>query len=114
MLFIWDVFLGAPVALRQRSHFIIDLFNGKRSKTSIFCDVLSDLLIFVFLYIMIIYGSTFVEITSTMYYSYIYVPQAIVTISVPVSGTIMLMMNLENFIKDAKAFINFSTESRGQ
>ncbi len=114
MLFIWMVFLGAPVALRQRSHFIIDLFNGRVSRLSLCCDVISDILIFIFLYVLIVYGSIFVKITSNMYYSYIYVPQAVVVISIPISSAIMAFMNIENLIKDVKALINIRSACKGE
>ena len=107
------VYLGAPVALRQRSHFIIDLFNGRVSQVSLLCDVISDILIFVFLYVLIVYGSTFVKITSSMYYSYIYVPQAVVVISIPVSAAIMALMNIENLVKDLRALANIGAACEG-
>ncbi|MBQ4490840.1 MAG: TRAP transporter small permease subunit [Pyramidobacter sp.] len=102
MLFIWMVYLGAPVALRRWSHFIIDLFNGRDNLLSRLCDVVSDVLIFVFLYVLIVYGAEFTELVSTMYYSYIYMPQSYVVVSVPVSAVIMSLMNAENFIVDLK------------
>ena len=108
-----DGFLGAPVALRQRSHFIIDLFNGRVGRSSLFCDVISDILIFVFLYVLIVYGSTFVKITSSMYYSYIYVPQAVVVISIPVSAAIMTLMNIENLVKDLRTLANIGAACEG-
>ena len=113
MLFIWMVFLGAPVALRQRSHFIIDLFNGRVGRSSLFCDVISDILIFVFLYVLIVYGSTFVKITSSMYYSYIYVPQAVAVISIPVSAAIMTLMNIENLVKDLRTLASIGAACEG-
>ena len=113
MLFIWMVFLGAPVALRQRSHFIIDLFSGRVGRSSLLCNVISDILVFVFLYVLIVYGSTFVKITSTMYYSYIYVPQAVVVISIPISAAIMALMNIENLVKDLRALANIGAACEG-
>ena len=78
-----------------------------------FCDVISDILIFVFLYVLIVYGSTFVKITSSMYYSYIYVPQAVVVISIPVSAAIMTLMNIENLVKDLRTLANIGAACEG-
>ena len=103
MLFIWMVYLGAPVALRRRSHFIIDLFGGRDCAASRLCNVLSDVLIFAFLYVLIVYGAEFTQLVSTMYYSYIYMPQSYVVVAIPLSAAIMTLMNLENFINDLKA-----------
>ena len=113
MLFIWMVYLGAPVALRRRSHFIIDLFNGRDCALSRLCDVASDVLIFAFLYVLIVYGAEFTALVSTMYYSYIYMPQSYVVSAIPVSAVIMTLMNIENFIVDAKKLGGRSAATEG-
>lgn len=100
MLFVWMVFIGAPVALRKRSHFNIDLLNGKHPYLGKFLDVLCDAFIYVFLYVMIVNGSEFLEIAHTVYYSYLYLPQSIVVVAIPLSGLIMAFINTENLLLD--------------
>jgi TRAP-type C4-dicarboxylate transport system permease small subunit len=103
MLFIWTIFLGAPVALRRRSHFIIDLFEGRDFKIMQYIDVLGDVLIYVFLYVMLVDGIKFLEIAHSMYYSYLYISQSYVVVAIPISGLIMSLINTENLILDMRA-----------
>lgn len=104
MLFIWTIFLGAPVALKNRLHFSINLFGEKNRLFISFLDILGDLLIYVFLYVMVVHGSQFLEIAHSMYYSYLYIPQSYVVISIPLSGFIMFFINTENLILDIRTF----------
>lgn len=103
MLFIWMVFLGAPVALRYRMHFAIDLFGDKVPRLGYVLNVVYDVLVYLFLYVMIVYGVDFLKIAHSMYYSYLYIRQSYVVVAIPLSGFIMFFMNTENLIVDLRA-----------
>ena len=108
MTFIWAVFLGAAVAIRQRKHYIVEVFPSSFVRTNVLLDVLSDILGFVFIYVLIRGGWDFTIMGMQRYCSSIDVSQAWLVAAMPVSAVFMFLFSLEVFIGDlgrmSKAF----------
>ena len=93
-----DIVLLKTLLLSTSQRNIYRHTTDKKKRRRIVANVIG----FAFLYVLIVYGAEFTALVSTMYYSYIYMPQSYVVSAIPVSAVIMTLMNIENFIVDAK------------
>jgi len=106
MAFIWSVFLGAPIALRHRLHFYIEIFPKKCIRINLFLDVLGDLVCYIVLFVMVVYGVGFAKMGISQYFSYLYISQSFLMVSILVSGVLMFPICTENLLKDIAKFRN--------
>ncbi len=114
MLFIWTVFMGAAVALRRRSHYIIELFPSRCVRLNAFLDLVSDCICFLFIYVLIRGGLAFTEMSLLRYCSSIEISQAWLIGVIPLSASVMALFCFENLFKDIRAFKDaLSGEVRG-
>lgn len=104
MLFMWTVFMGAAVALRRRSHYIIELFPSSCVRLNTFLDLVSDCICFLFIYVLIRGGVAFTEMSLLRYCSSIEISQAWLIGVIPLSASFMALFCLENLFRDLGAF----------
>ena len=109
MAFIWSVFLGAPIALRHRLHFNIEIFPKSWVKCNLVLDIFADLCCYLVLYVMVVYGVEFTRMGIPQYFSYLYISQAYLMVAIFVSGALMLPICAENLLRDVVSFRNASS-----
>ncbi len=100
MLFMWAVFLGAAVALRKKSHYIIELLPENWVKCNRFLDLSADVICFVFIYVLVRGGWDFTVMSLLRYCSSVDISQAWLVGVMPLSASIMVLFCLELFLKD--------------
>lgn len=99
--FIWTVFLGAAVAVRNKLHYTVDLAPEKR-KLNLTFDIVAHLFILSFLYVMIVHGYTFTMMGLSRLSTALTIPLAVTFAAIPFSGVCMLFFTIEQIGKDVK------------
>ncbi len=103
--FIWSVFLGGAIAIRQKKHYIVELFPERYKRVNAFLDVFAGLMVFLLIYVFVTAGYEFAIMglrrttqmgTLLIYYSSVF----------PVSGIFMFLFGLEVLIHDIKKAID--------
>ena len=96
--FIFCIFFGATIAVREKSHLSVDFLTSILSnKAQVFLEYFSDIFILFFLVFMVRYG--FVLAMKSMNQSMPYltwIKMAYVYMSIPISGTLMIFYTLLN------------------
>lgn len=106
MAFIWSIFLGAPIALRRRLHFNIEIFSKNWVKCNLILDIFGDLCCYLVLYVMVVYGVEFARMGISQYFSYLYISQSFLMVAIFVSGALMVPICTENLFRDIVSFRN--------
>ena len=94
-VFIWVSFLGAVVAYQKNEHIGLDFVVspiGSR-KIRLFIRLLGEILVLLVLGCLVYYGWT-VAMSATNVSPALYIPMWIVYIIVPISGALMVLINL--------------------
>ena len=102
--FLWSVYLGAAVALRNRTHYIVEIFPSSWKKINLFLDILSDLLIMSIIFVLVWGGYNFTLMGMSRYCSSIAICQAWLMVAMPISGVAMSLFGVENILKDISSF----------
>ncbi|MFW5886051.1 MAG: TRAP transporter small permease [Halanaerobium sp.] len=110
-IFIWISFLGAVMAYASDDHvglnFVIAKIPSARVQNII--SIISDILIMSVLAIITYYGYI-VSASATNVSPALYIPMTLVYSIVPVSGLLMMIINLSKIIKHIKLFIKGEKE----
>lgn len=105
-LFIYLVFLGATIGIRDHSHLNIDVLVKKFPKRlKKFLNILINLIILIFLIIIVIAGLIFVLSSVTQVTPYLRISISYYYLAIPLSATAMiyyLSFHLKNQIKNFK------------
>ena len=102
-LMIWMVFLASVLCLRKGFHLSITLLAQRlspRSKALLQLGV--AVVMAVFLFLMVTYGWTLAQKTMVQRSSALHYPMGYVYAALPVSGLLMLIVNLELLVKAAR------------
>lgn len=109
--FIWSVFLGGAVAVRQRKHYVTEIFPSHLVRINLILDLFADLVIFILIYVFIVSGWNFSMMGFTRLSRVLLIPQAYFFFPFPVSGFFMLLFGIENLLEDLKKTITTLTGS---
>lgn len=100
--FIWSVFLGGAIAVRQRQHYIVEIFPAGMARLNLFLDLFADLALFGMVYILLPIGLQFTQLGINRLSRVLLVPQAYFFAAFPVSGACILLFGIENLIDDIR------------
>lgn len=98
--FIWLAFLSASHAIRERSHFVLDVFAGRLPRASVsVLDAIARILMFVASTVQVVYGYRFTRMSIPTMSPALGISQAWIYAALPVSGILMLIYLVEDTCK---------------
>ena len=100
-MFVWSTMLGISVFTRKREHSSVDIlaiYLPEKFHGSLY--LLIDALCLIFYIVMIVGGATMSKVAMSAVAPATNIPMGFVYLAVPVSGIIMLLITIENIIKD--------------
>jgi TRAP-type C4-dicarboxylate transport system permease small subunit len=100
VLFVWSVFLGAAVGLRERSHFLVDILPKSMLRANSGLDLFASFMVLFIVVILLIGGITFTRMGLRRNFNSIVIKQAWLFVSMPVSAFCMILFSIENIITD--------------
>lgn len=103
--FIWSVFFGGAVALRQRKHYVTEIFPSRMVRLNMILDLFADLAVFILIYVFIISGWNFTMMGFTRLSRVLLIPQAYFFFPFPISGLFMFLFGIENLMEDLQRAI---------
>lgn len=102
-MFVWSTMLACAVYTRARQHSAVDILRhylpGRPRRALQF---LSDVLCIVFYCIFIFGGCVLTVITMNRLTPALQIPMGLMYLSVPVSGVFMIMMTVDNMLRDSR------------
>ncbi len=102
-LFIWVIFLGADITLREKAHVAVDsLLNSLRGFPKLLLSILIDIIIIGFTVIVFFSGLDLVQITWSQPSSALNIPTGLVYMAIPISMGLMTMNLLYSIAKKLK------------
>ena len=106
LTFIWSVFLGGAVAVRQRRHYVVELFaRDKFPKLNVALDIFAGTATFILIYVFIYSGWVFTVMGLTRMSRALMIPMALFFLPFPVSGVFIALFNIENLMEDIKKYL---------
>ncbi len=109
LTFIWSVFLGGAVAVRQRKHYVVELFSYETfPKLNVVLDIFAGLVTFVLIYVFVYSGWAFTLMGASRMSRVLMMPMAYFFLAFPVSGLFIALFNIENLINDIKKLSKLS------
>ena len=100
LCFLWSVYLGSAVAIKSRSHYIIELVPAKYVLVNHLMNIFADIVIFVLIYVLIAGGIKFTEMGFARYCTSLPISMAWLFIVMPISGVAMFLFGIENLVDD--------------
>lgn len=98
-VFIWLVYISAAVVLRDDSHMSMDFFVTRMSeKFRVFVDIMTKILISIFMIICIVQSITLIRITLPQISPSLSIPMGLIYLALPVSFVLMLLDFLSRII----------------
>ena len=107
-LFVWLVLVTAAYVIGKREHMALEFFISRFSlKTRLVCGIISEIVIFVFVSIVLVYGGGYIALHAmNQMDSALPVPVGIVYLALPVAGVLSAFYSLCNIIDLSKKFNN--------
>ena len=107
-LFVWLVLVTAAYVIGKREHMALEFFISRFSlKTRLVCGIISEIVIFVFVSIVLVYGGGYIALHAmNQMDSALPVPVGIVYLALPVGGVLSAFYSLCNIIDLSKKFNN--------
>ena len=102
VFFVWAVFFGSAIAVRYRSHYVVELLPERFVKSNLVLDIVGDIAGFIFFYILIRYGYNFTIMGLNRLSPSMNIPQAYFFACIPLSALFMFWYTLLNFAEDVK------------
>lgn len=97
--FVWSTALGISIFMRGRKHSSVDLLESfLPERYGKWLLALSDLLCEVFFAVVVIGGVRMVTVTMDQMSPALGIPMGFMYLSIPLSGAIMMLMSMENFL----------------
>ena len=100
--FIWSVFLGGSVAVRQRQHYIVEIFPDRFVRVNQLLNLFADLCLFGLVYILLPVGIQFAQLGMNRYSRVLQLPQALFFAAFPVAGACILLFGIEIVADDIR------------
>ena len=99
-LMVWMVFLASTICLRRGSHLNINFLEQRLGlKARMALGIFMTVLLGYFFYLMIVHGWTLTQKTMGQRSSALHYPMGLVYAAMPVSGLLMFLINLDNFVR---------------
>ncbi|PRY65750.1 TRAP-type C4-dicarboxylate transport system permease small subunit [Vreelandella songnenensis] len=104
--FIWSVFIGAAVALRNRKHYVIDIFPPQFVVTQRVLRLFGSLACLPLIYVLIVHGHVLVDMGWNRRSVALGTPMAYLFAALPVAGVAMVLFSIETLYDDISALLN--------
>ena len=101
-VFIWMVMLGAMIAVRDGTHFDIDLWPVLKPRGNAMLRILSNLLVLVFALVYVYWGIEFVQFGWNQSSELAELPMTYIFIAWPVAGVTWVLFLGEQFLADMR------------
>jgi TRAP-type C4-dicarboxylate transport system permease small subunit len=109
---IWMIFLASVVCVRRGFHLSITLLKERlRPDKQALMQLIGAIILAYFFYMMVVHGWTLTQKTMVQRSSALHYPMAYVYASLPVSGLLMFIVNIEVMIK---AGLEFFGQRKGE
>lgn len=103
--FIWSVFLGAAVALRRRSHYVIEMLPPRFAITNRALRLFGSLACLPLIYVLVVHGQILTDMGWGRRSVSLGTPMAYVFMAMPIAGVAMALFSLEVLYEDVRALI---------
>ena len=97
-LFIWMIMLGAMIAVREGSHFVVDVLPPLRPRANAIVHIASDLCVLAFALVFIGWGIEFVRFGWSQHSELAELPMAFIFMAWPVAGVTWVLFLGESFL----------------
>ncbi|HQX60628.1 MAG: TRAP transporter small permease [Rhodoferax sp.] len=101
-VFIWMVMLGAMIAVRDGTHFDIDLWPVLKPRGNAMLRILSNLLVLVFALVYVYWGIEFVQFGWNQTSELAELPMTYIFIAWPLAGATWVLFLGEQFLADIR------------
>ena len=99
-LFVYVVFLGAFILIRDKGFIRMDLIQSKiPAKGRFVYDLLLQILVIVYAVVFLIYGFEFAQRNAIQVSGAMHLPMNVVYMIMPVSGFFMILYSLRNIVR---------------
>ena len=97
-LFIWMIMLGAMIAVREGSHFVVDVLPDLPPRPNAFLQIVTNLLVLAFALVFVWWGIEFVRFGWDQTSELAELPMAYIFIAWPVAGVTWVIFLGEAFV----------------
>ena len=101
-LFIWMIMLGAMIAVREGTHFVVDVLPPLRPRANALLNIVSALFVLVFALVFIGWGIQFVRFGWDQHSELAELPMVYIFIAWPVAGLTWALFLGEVFVADLR------------
>ena len=101
-LFIWMIMLGAMIAVREGTHFVVDVLPQLRPRTNAIVNIVCALFVLVFALVFIVWGIQFVRFGWDQHSELAELPMVYIFIAWPVAGFTWALFLGEVFVADLR------------
>jgi len=102
---VWMIFLASVICVRRGFHLSITLLKEKlSSRRQALMQLVGAIILAYFFYMMVVHGWTLTQKTMVQRSSALHYPMGYVYASLPVSGLLMFIVNLEVLVKSGLEF----------
>jgi TRAP-type C4-dicarboxylate transport system permease small subunit len=102
---VWMIFLASVICVRRGFHLSITLLKEKlRPRRQALMQLVGAIVLAYFFYMMVVHGWTLAQKTMVQRSSALHYPMGYVYASLPVSGLLMFIVNLEVLVKSGLEF----------
>ena len=98
-LFIWMVMLGAMIAVRERTHFIVDVWPELAPRPTAMMQIASNVFVLGFALVFVWWGAQFVRFGWDQTSELAELPMTFIFIAWPVAGIVWILFLGESFIE---------------
>jgi TRAP-type C4-dicarboxylate transport system permease small subunit len=97
-LFIWMIMLGAMIAVREGTHFVVDVLPPLRPRANALLSIVSELFVLVFALVFIGWGIQFVRFGWDQHSELAELPMVFIFMAWPVAGVTWALFLGESFL----------------
>lgn len=105
-VFIWMVMLGAMIALRDGTHFDVDVWPALKPRPNAMLRIVSNLLVLVFAGVYIYWGIEFVRFGWNQSSELAELPMVYIFIAWPLAGLTWAIFLGEQFVQDLRTLVS--------
>jgi len=102
LFFVWTVYLGAAIAVRRRTHYVIELFPSEYVRVNGVLDLISDVVVGSGAALLLYGGVTFLPNAFARSSLALGISEGYFFASIPAGGLFMAIFLLEVFIEDMR------------
>jgi TRAP-type C4-dicarboxylate transport system permease small subunit len=97
-LFIWMIMLGAMIAVREGTHFVVDVWPDLRPRPAALLQVAANLFVLAFALVFVWWGVQFVRFGWDQTSELADLPMTYIFIAWPVTGAVWVLFVAESFV----------------